>query len=176
MKKILVGVSGSVAAHKLTILVEKLACDYEVKIVLTQSASKFVSQLSLEILSKNKVHIGVFDDYEQKITHVEDTSEADLILIAPASANTIGKVANGIGDNMLCASLLVADPHKVIMCPAMNDKMYTNKRVQANIQTLKEDGVTFIDPIECVLASGDVGIGGLAKNETIISEIKKRLN
>lgn len=172
-KKLLFGISGSVAAHKTSVLIEELASEYEVKVLITESASKFVSPLTLEILSKNNVHVDVFDSFDNRITHVEDANEADLFVVAPASANTIGKMANGIADNMLTASLMVADPSKVVLCPAMNDKMYLNKRVQANLETLKEDGVHVIEPVECVLASGDIGIGGLATNETIISTIKK---
>lgn len=170
-KKLLFGISGSVAAHKTSVLVEELALKYDVKVLITESASKFVSPLSLEILTKNNVHIDVFDSFDNRITHVEDANEADLFVIAPASANTIGKMANGIADNMLTASLLVADPSKVVLCPAMNDKMYLNKRVQTNLKVLRSDGVHVVEPIECVLASGDTGIGGLATNQTIIEII-----
>lgn len=173
MKKLLLGISGSVAAHKTSILVEQLASVYEVKVVLTDSASKFVSPLALEILSKNNVHIDVFDSFDNRITHVEDANEADLIVVAPASANTIGKMANGIADNMLTALLMVADPTKVVLCPAMNENMYLNKRVQNNIEVLKGDGVHVVEPIECLLASGDIGIGGLATNQTILETIEK---
>lgn len=172
-KKLLLGISGSVAAHKTTILVEELAKEYDVKVILTASASKFVSQLTLEILSGNKVHVDVFDSYDNRITHVQDANEADLFVVAPTSANTIGKMANGIADNMLTATLMVADPTKVVLCPAMNDNMYANKRVQSNLAVLKADGVTEIEPIECVLASGDIGVGGLATNQTIIDTIRK---
>lgn len=172
MKNLLLGISGSVAAHKTSILLEALATEYNVKVILTESASKFVSPLALEILSKNNVHIDVFDSFDSRITHVEDANEADLIVVAPASANTIGKMANGIADNMLTATLMVANPQKVVLCPAMNENMYLNKRVQNNIKVLKEDGVNVIEPIECLLASGDIGIGGLASNETIIETIK----
>ncbi|WOO89627.1 flavoprotein [Mollicutes bacterium LVI A0078] len=174
-KKLLVGVSGSIAAHKTTRLVEELAKDYDVKVVLTKSASKFVSELSLELLSKHKVHVDVFDSYDDRVTHVEDAKEADLVLIVPASANTIGKIANGIADNMLTASVMVAKPNKVVLCPAMNDNMYTNKRVQANLQILKEDGMHIIDPIECTLTSGDIGIGGLAEDKTILEYVKNNI-
>lgn len=174
-KRVLLGVSGSVAAHKSTALVERLSADYDVKVVLTTSASKFVSKLTLEILSANNVHVDVFDSYDHRITHVEDAVEADIVVIAPASANTIAKMAHGMADNMLTASLLVADPSKVILCPAMNDNMYRNKRVQANLQLLKNDGVTEICPIECRLASGQIGIGGLAEVETICQVIADRL-
>lgn len=173
MKNLLLGISGSVAAHKTSILVEELAQEYNVKVLLTESASKFVSPLALELLSKNKVHVDVFDSFDNRITHVEDVTDADLIVVAPASANTIGKMANGIADNMLTASLMVADPTKVVLCPAMNDNMYTNRRVQANLQVLKDDGVVVIEPIECLLASGATGIGGLATNQTIIQTIEE---
>lgn len=175
-KKILLGVSGSVAAHKSTTLVEELAKEYDVKVMLTESASKFVSKLTLEILSKNHVHVDVFDSFDNRITHVEDAEDADLVLIAPASAHTIGKIAHGIADNMLTASMLVADPEKVLFCPAMNDNMYRNKRLQANINILKGDGMTEIEPIECILASGKPGIGGLATNEMILEAVKTKLN
>lgn len=174
-KKLLVGVSGSVAAHKSSSIIEELAKDYEVKVVLTESASKFVSKLTLEILSKNHVHVDVFDSFDNRITHVEDADEADLVLIVPASAHTIGKIANGIADNMLTACMTVADPNKVLFCPAMNNNMYRNKRVQANMEVLKADGMTEIEPIECILASGKTGIGGLATTETILAAVEAKL-
>lgn len=174
-KKILLGISGSVAAHKIPRLVEKLVESYDVKVVISKNATRFVSVETLEIISSQKVHVSVFDSYDNRVTHVEDAREADLFVIAPASANTIGKLANGIADNMLCASFLVADPSKVVICPAMNDKMYYNKRVQANLKTLKDDGVREIKPIECRLASGDFGIGGLAEDQEIIEVISSLL-
>lgn len=174
-KKILLAVCGSIAAHKATSLVEELTSDYQVKVLLTASAEKFVSPLTLEILSKNKVHVDVFDSHDTRITHVEEALEADVVVVAPASANTIAKVAHGISDNMITASLLVADPNKVILCPAMNDNMYRNKRFVANLEILKGDGYTEVPPIECVLASGAIGIGGLATNAQIIDAIRKKI-
>ncbi len=172
-KKLLLGVSGSIAAHKATMLVEQLVEEYEVKVFITESACKFVSPLTLEILSKNDIHQDVFDSFDKRITHVEEAEECDIFLVAPASANTIGKMAGGIADNMLTAALMVADPEKVILCPAMNNNMYSNKRVQHNLQVLKDDGVTIIEPIECRLASGQIGLGGLAKNDQIIEQLNQ---
>lgn len=174
-KKLLLGISGSIAAHKTTALVEELAKDYEVKVFITESASKFVSPLALEILSKNNVHKDVFDSFDDRITHVYEAEECDLFLVAPASANTIGKMAGGIADNMLTAALMVADPEKIVICPAMNNNMYYNKRVQNNLRVLKQDGVKIIDPIECTLASGKIGIGGLVPIANIIEYIDLRL-
>ncbi len=174
-KKLLLGISGSIAAHKTTTLVEKLAVDFEVQVFITKSAAQFVSPLTLEILSKNNVYIDVFDSEGTSVTHVKEAEECDLFIVAPASANTIGKMAGGIADNMLTCALMVADPKKVILCPAMNDNMFLNKRVQNNIEVLKQDGVRIIDPIPCLLASGKEGVGGLATNEQIIDVISKEL-
>ncbi|WOO87139.1 flavoprotein [Mollicutes bacterium LVI A0039] len=174
-KKILLAVCGSVAAHKTTMLVEELTVEYDVQVVMTKSASKFVSPLTLEILSKKNVHIDVFDSFDHRITHVQDALDADVIVVAPASANSIAKIAHGIADNMLTAMLLVANPNKVLICPAMNDNMYTNKRFQSNLQVLKADGYTEVPPVECMLASGEMGIGGLAPNNHIITRVEEKL-
>ncbi len=175
-KKIIIGISGSIAAHKIPLLVEELVKDYDVQVVMTKAACEFVSKTTLEIISKKEVFIEATDGQIGSVNHVEDALNADLIVIMPASANTIGKFQYAIADNMLTAMLTVADPSKVVICPAMNENMYMNKRVKRNIELLKADGVALIEPIECVLASGDVGIGGLATNDTILNYVKERLN
>lgn len=175
MKRLLIGVSGSIAAHKATRIVEELSHEYEVHVVLTKSASEFVSPLTLKLLSKNEVYIEVFDGDHDEVTHIELVRNSDLILIAPASANTIGKYAAGIGDNMLTSALFVADPSKVIIAPAMNEKMYLNPIVQRNINTLKEFGVKEIPPVECLLANGDYGLGGLAPLEELKKVIRENI-
>ncbi|MFV0555826.1 MAG: flavoprotein [Lactovum sp.] len=170
-KNILLGITASIAAHKLPSIVEKLREDYNIYVVMTENACQFVSPLTLEVLSQNKVKISLYSGEQTKVDHVELAQNTDLILIAPASTNLIGKYANGIADNLLTSILMVANPKKVILCPAMNDNMYQHPIVQENLQKLKRFSVKEIEPIDCLLASGKRGKGGLAPFEIIKSGI-----
>ena len=162
MKKLIIGITGSIAAFKTVQFISDLVKEkYEIEVMLTPSAAKFVTPTSISALTKKKTYIDVFDDDPHCITHVDIVKDADLFMIVPASATTIAKCANGIADNMLTAAFLAATCPKLI-APAMNVHMYENKATQRNIQTLKDDGVLFVEPATGLLACGDTGKGKLA--------------
>ena len=162
MKKLIIGSTGSIAAFKTVQFISDLVKEkYEIEVMLTPSAAKFVTPTSISALTKKKTYIDVFDDDPGCITHVDIVKDADLFMIVPASATTIAKCANGIADNMLTAAFLAATCPKLI-APAMNVHMYENKATQRNIQTLKDDGVLFVEPAVGLLACGDTGKGKLA--------------
>lgn len=162
MKKLIMGITGSIAAFKTVQFISDLVKEkYEIEVMLTPSAAKFVTPTSISALTKKKIYIDVFDDDPGCITHVDIVKDADLFMIVPASATTIAKCANGIADNMLTAAFLAATCPKLI-APAMNVHMYENKVTQRNIQILKDDGVLFVEPAVGLLACGDTGKGKLA--------------
>ena len=167
-KKILLGVTGSIAAYKACDIIKALReVDFDVKVITTKDAEKFVTPLTLEICSGHKVFNDIFNDENSLTPHVSYASQADSFLIAPATANTIAKLANGIADNALTACCLAATCKKIV-APAMNTFMYENPATQKNLKTLKKRGFEVIDPISGNLACGDVGIGKLAEVETIV--------
>ena len=145
MKKLIIGITGYIAAFKTVQFISDLVKEkYEIEVMLTPSAAKFLTPTSISALTKKKTYIDVFDDDPGCITHVDIVKDADLFMIVPASATTIAKCANGIADNMLTAAFLAATCPKLI-APAMNVHMYENKATQRNIQTFKDDGVLFVD-------------------------------
>ena len=176
--KILLGVSGSIAAYKSADIISRLVKDgHNVHPVLTNGASKFITALTLQALSKNKVHTDVFaDDEPSEISHINLPQSCDMFLVAPASANTIAKISNGLADDILSAMALAYDGNLKFIAPAMNEKMYNNKATQRNIQTLKDDGWQIIKPRVARLACGYEGEGALAKVDDIIKAIYKEEN
>lgn len=172
-KKILLGVTGSIAAYKAAILIRSLVkSGAEVKVVMTASASAFISPLTLSTLSNNPVQTGfVKNEVGEWVNHVDLGLWADLIVIAPASANTIAKFANGICDNLLSAVYLSARC-PVFIAPAMDLDMYAHASTQQNLQKLMSFGNHMIEPNEGELASGLYGKGRLAEPEEIISIIE----
>lgn len=173
-KKILLCVSGGIAVYKAAALTSKLVqTGAEVKVILSDSAAKFVSPLTFQALSRNEVYIDTFDEKNPKvIAHIDLADWADLILVAPATANTIGKLANGIADNMITTTLLAATA-PVWIAPAMNVHMYNHPSVKKNISTLASYGYQFIEPSEGYLACGYVGKGRLEEPEKIVELIKQ---
>ncbi|HZH60654.1 MAG TPA: bifunctional phosphopantothenoylcysteine decarboxylase/phosphopantothenate--cysteine ligase CoaBC [Metabacillus sp.] len=169
-KKILLCVSGGIAVYKAAALTSKLVqAGAEVKVIMSDSAMEFVSPLTFQALSRNDVFFDTFDEKNSKvIAHIDLADWADLVLVAPATANVIGKLANGIADNMLTTTLL-ATTAKVWIAPAMNVHMYNHPAVQKNIKTLYEYGYEFIEPSEGFLACGYVGKGRLEEPEKILS-------
>lgn len=168
-KKIIVGITGSIAAYKAVQLISDLIkMDYHVEVMMSESAARFITPVCIQSLTKRKVYVDTFDDENPAIiTHVDIVKDADLIMIVPASAHTIAKVAHGFADNMLTSAFLAATCKKLI-APAMNVHMFENPITQNNIQILKDMGVYFVEP-ECgMLACGDVGKGKLASQEDII--------
>lgn len=171
-KKILLCVSGGIAVYKAVALVSKLSqAGANVKVMMTESATKFVQPLSFQVMSKNDVFTDTFDEKDSRvIAHIDLADWADLVIVAPATANVIGKLANGIGDDMVTTTLL-ATTAKVWIAPAMNIHMYDHPAVKRNIATLAEDGYEFIEPSEGFLACGYVGKGRLEEPENIVNLI-----
>lgn len=173
-KKILLCVSGGIAVYKAAALTSKLVqAGAKVKVILSDSAAKFVSPLTFQALSRNDVYTDTFDEKNPNvIAHIDLADWADLILVAPATANTIGKLANGIADNMITTTLLAATA-PVWIAPAMNVHMYDHPAVKKNISILASFGYQFIEPSEGYLACGYVGKGRLEEPEKIVESIKQ---
>lgn len=165
-KNILLCVSGGIAVYKAVALVSKLTqANFNVKVIMTASAREFVNPLSFQVMSKNDVYFDTFDEKQSSvIAHIDLADWADLILVAPATANVIGKLANGIADDMVTTTLLAATA-PVWLAPAMNVHMYDHPAVKRNIARLHEDGYRFIEPSEGYLACGYVGKGRLEEPE-----------
>lgn len=176
-KKILVCVTGGIAVYKAIALVSKLTqAGAEVKVVMTASALEFVTPLSFQVLSRNDVFYDTFDEKDSSvIAHIDLADWADLVIVAPATANVIGKLANGIADNMVTTTLF-ATTAEVWIAPAMNVHMYENRSVIRNIEQLHEDGYRFIEPDEGFLACGYVGKGRLEEPEKIVHLIEERFS
>ncbi len=175
MKNIVLIVSGSIAAYKAADITSKLSKKYNVNVIMTEHAKQFITPLTLQVLSGNKVVSGLFDPNTAEVDHIELAKKADLIIIAPATANIIAKLVHGIADDMASTVLAVDSKAKKLIAPAMNTNMYINPIVQANIIKAKELGWKEIKPRETLLACGDYGIGALASVEMIITEIDKKL-
>ncbi|MBQ6925862.1 MAG: hypothetical protein IJQ73_14590 [Kiritimatiellae bacterium] len=171
-KKVLLGVTGSIAAYKAAELVRLLVRGgSEVQVVMTDAACQFVTPLTFQTLSRNPVHVGTFDPPAQwQPGHVSLAQWADLVLVAPASANTIAKMRFGLADNLL-SSLLLATRSQIAVAPAMNDGMWTNPATQENIAVLRSRGVLVISPHEGALACGSVGPGRMAEPSDIYKEL-----
>ncbi|MGU8479369.1 bifunctional phosphopantothenoylcysteine decarboxylase/phosphopantothenate--cysteine ligase CoaBC [Clostridium perfringens] len=176
-KCVVVGVSGGVAVYKALDVISRLRKkDVEVHVIMTKSATEFVTPLSFQSLSQNMVITDMFAEPKAwEIQHISLAKKADLMLIVPATANIIGKVANGIADDMLSTTIM-ATKAPVVFCPAMNTNMYENPIVQRNISLLNELGYEFIEPASGRLACGDEGKGKLQDTEIIAEETLRRLH
>ncbi|MBA2648787.1 MAG: bifunctional phosphopantothenoylcysteine decarboxylase/phosphopantothenate--cysteine ligase CoaBC [Legionella sp.] len=172
-KKIILGVCGGVAAYKSAYLVRELTClGAEVKVVMTQSAQQFVSPLLMQALSGNEVRTDLFDTKaERGMGHIELARWADYLLVAPASANCIAKMAQGLADDLLTTLYLVANS-PVIVCPAMNKSMWAHPATRTNCQQLKDRQVLFVGPELGSQACGEFGLGRLSETEQIISALR----
>ncbi|SEK30587.1 flavoprotein family protein [Streptococcus equinus] len=177
-KTILLAVSGSISAYKSADLANELTkSGYDVHVLMTKAATDFITPLTLQVLSKNAVHLDVMkEDDPKSVNHIELAKKADLFVLAPASANTLAKLAHGMADNIVTATALAlpAETPKLI-APAMNTKMYDNPLTQRNIRILKEVGYQEIEPRSSLLACGDVGRGALAEQDVILERIIKSL-
>jgi len=163
-KNIVLGVTGSIAAHKaadLASLLTKIPCN--VRVVMTTDAQQFITPLPFKTLTRNPVVTNLYDEEEGwQPTHIRLADEADLLLIAPATANVIAKLAHGLADDALtCIALALNPKAKILIAPAMNGKMWLHAATQANVQTLRARGVEFIGPDEGMLSCGYEGIGRL---------------
>ena len=170
MKKpnVLLCVSGGIAVYKAVALVSKMSqAGFNVKVIMTASAQKFVTPLSFQVMSKNDVSYDTFDEKDSNvIAHIDLADWADLVIVAPATANVIAKMAQGMADDMVTTTLL-ATTAPVWVAPAMNVHMYEHPAVLRNIAQLHEDGIRFIEPSEGFLACGYVGKGRLEEPEKI---------
>lgn len=175
-KKILLGVTGSIAAYKSCDIINSLRkSGYEVKVIMSPHSKHFITPLTLQTLSQNEVITDMFElPARRDICHLSLAEWADLILIAPASADMVSKLACGLADCILSATVL-SSRAKVLIAPAMNDKMYKHKAIQENIAKLKNYGYKFIGPKRGRLACGYEGIGHIADVEEIVQVIKKLL-
>ena len=168
--KIVLGVTGSIAAHKaadLASLLTKAKCD--VRVVMTADAQQFITPLPFKTLTRNPVVTNLYDEDEGwKPAHISLADEADLLVIAPATANVIAKLAHGLADDALgCIALALNPKAKILVAPAMNGKMWLHPATQANVATLKKRGVEFIGPDEGMLSCGYEGVGRLWPVEKI---------
>ena len=176
-KTVVIGVSGGIAVYKTLDVISRLRkLGVNVNVIMTKSATEFVTPLSFQSLSQNYVVCDMFEDPKTwDVEHVSLAKRADVFLIAPATANVIGKIANGIADDMLTTTVM-ATKAKVLIAPAMNTNMYENPILQRNINTLKELGYNFVEPESGRLACGDTGKGKLASPEIIVDEVVKLLS
>ena len=170
-KHVVLGVTGSIAAYKAADIIRRLQDKgVRVSVVMTKEAEAFITPLTLSTLSGEKVSRGLFDvsDARWEIDHIQ-LAQADLLLIAPATANIISKIACGLADDLLtCTAMATKAP--ILIAPAMNDRMYHNKIFQSNCCQLKKFDIKFVDPIKGKLACGTFGDGHLANVEDIVKE------
>ena len=178
MAKITLAVSGSISAYKAADLTSQLTkAGHEVTVIMTKAAIAFITPLTLQALSKNLVHTDIMlEENPASIKHIDVAKETDLFLVAPASANTIAKLAHGLADDMLSAVAL-AIPAGVpkLIAPAMNTNMYLNLATQDNLEKLARYGYQEIKPREALLACGDFGTGALAELDVILERVKEIL-
>ena len=170
-KTIILGVTGSIAAHKAVDVCSQLVkAGAEVHVVMTRDAQEFITPLPFKTLSRNPVVISLYDEEEGwRPTHIRLADEADLILVAPATANTLTKLAQGQADDALGCIALAANPAaKVLLAPALNGKMWEHPATQSNVALLKDRGAQFIGPAAGDLACGYEGLGRLAPVEEIV--------
>lgn len=176
-KNIILGVTASIAIYKACDLVRKLkAQGFNVQVVMTKEAEELIKPIVFQSLSGNHVYrAGIFEEQDTwEIGHISLAEKADLILIAPATANVIAKLSAGICDDLLTCTVC-ASKSKVLIAPAMNENMYQNKITQSNIAKLKASGYKFIAPVSGLLACGAKGMGCLADTEEIVKQAKKLL-
>jgi len=174
---VLVGVTGSIAAFKAADLVSRLTRGgYGVTVVMTTAAQKFVGSQTFRALSHNRVITDLFiEESEFNPLHISLAERASAIVIAPATANVIGKIAGGIADDALTCIVMAATV-PIVIAPAMNDVMYANPIVQSNVRKLTDLGYRFVGPVEGRLASGKAGLGRLAPIDTIGEAVEAALS
>lgn len=169
-KNILIGISGGIAAYKICTLIRLYKkAGANVRVMLTPNALSFVTKLTLETLSNNEVYVDNFEIQEYKPEHISLCDEADICVLAPATANTISKIANGLCDNLL-TSTVCAFSKPILIAPAMNTNMWNNPFVQENISKLRTAGYHFVDPETGFLACGTNGVGRMAEVEEIFDK------
>ena len=173
-KTVLLGITGSIAAYKIAYLASALhKLHADVHVLMTENATNFINPITFETLTGNKCLVDTFDrNFQFQVEHVSIAKKADVVMIAPASANVIGKLANGLADDMLTTTVMACRCQK-ILAPAMNTAMYDNPVVQDNIRKLKNYGYEVITPASGYLACGDTGAGKMPEPETLLEYILK---
>ena len=175
-KTVVLGVTGSIAAYKIANLASALVkLHADVHVIMTQNATNFINPITFETLTNNKCLVDTFDrNFQFDVKHVSLAKKADIFLVAPASANVIGKIANGIADDMLTTTIMACKCPKLIS-PAMNTNMFENPIVQDNLKKLEHYGYEIIDPACGYLACGDTGAGKMPEPETLLSYILREI-
>ena len=175
-KTVVLGVTGSIAAYKIANLASMLVKNHcDVHVIMTQNATNFINPIAFETLTNHKCLVDTFDrNFEFHVGHVSVAQKADVMLVAPASANIIGKIAHGIADDMLSTTVMACSG-KVILSPAMNVHMYENPILQDNLKTLRHYGYEIIDPAVGYLACGDTGAGKMPEPEVLFQYILKEI-
>ena len=175
-KTVVLGVTGSIAAYKIANLASSLVKKgANVHVIMTKNATNFINPITFETLTGNKCLVDTFDrNFEFSVEHVSLAKQADIFMVAPASANVIGKIANGIADDMLTTTIMACKCHKVIS-PAMNTNMFENPIVQDNLEKLKKYGYEVINPASGYLACGDTGAGKMPEPTVLESYIMKNI-
>jgi phosphopantothenoylcysteine decarboxylase/phosphopantothenoylcysteine decarboxylase/phosphopantothenate--cysteine ligase len=170
--RLLLGVSGSIAAYKAAELANRFTKDgHEVDVILTGSAQKLITPITFQTLTKRKVYTQMFDEITfEDVRHISLAQAADIALVAPCTANVIGKLASGIADDYL-TTVLTATRAPIVLAPAMNTAMWENVIVQDNVTKLKSFGYLVIEPKEARLACGDLGKGALADVDAIVEYV-----
>jgi len=175
MKNIILGITGSIAAYKAADIANILAKEgFNVDVIMTKGALEFITPLTFQTLTKNRVNTDIFQEMlPLEVRHISLAQKADILLVAPASADIIGKLASGIADDMLTSVVLALGAIPKFIAPAMNTAMWENPIVKDNLAKLEKYGFTIIDPKEGRLACGDLGKGALADVSNIIDTVKK---
>lgn len=175
-KTVVLGVTGSIAAYKIANLASALVkLHADVHVIMTQNATNFINPITFETLTSNKCLVDTFDrNFQYNVEHVSLAKKADVFLVAPASANVIGKIANGIADDMLTTTIMACKCKKIIS-PAMNTNMFENPIVQDNLKKLESYGYEIINPASGYLACGDTGAGKMPEPETLLSYILREI-
>ena len=183
MKTVVIGVTSSIACYKVIDIVRELKKDFNIEVIMTRNTGKLISKKEFEKVLGKKVHTEMFYkdwDYKnylkrEEMEHISLADMAELFVICPATANTIGKIANGVGDDLLTTSVMATNA-SVLICPAMNCKMWENRIVQENVSRLRNLGYYFVEPEKGKLACGYSGVGRLANINKIIKSIKGLIN
>lgn len=175
-KTVILGVTGSIAAYKIANLASMLVKQHcDVHVIMTENATKFINPITFETLTNNRCMVDTFDrNFEFNVSHISLAQKADMMLIAPASANVIAKLAHGIADDMLTTTALACDK-PILVSPAMNTRMYENTITQDNIDTLRSYNFTIIEPETGRLACNDVGTGKMASETVLMNYIMREI-
>ena len=176
-KRVMLGVTGGIACYKAADLASRLMKEgVAIDVVMTKNACEFVVPLTFRTITRAPVYVGSFDPIEDwSVEHVSLAKRCDIVLVAPATANIIGKIANGVADDLLTTVLMAAHAKPKLICPAMNTQMWESPALKRNMETLKADGWSICGPVSGILACGDEGAGRLAEPYEILAKVKEML-